>query len=213
VNKMISIKKVFKNNLLYLYLLFLFFLTGCSSNVISAADTPKRTYLLDIPLPSIPAANPEGKTLLVSIPKAASGFDTPAQLYMRHQNVLEYYSQTQWVGTPAQMLMPLLVLRLEATGHFAAVLSAATTPVAGELRLDTEIVRLYQDFLSEPSQVHLVLRVQLLDMAARQVVATKVLKVLKETQTTDAQGGMKATNEAVAGILNELVEFVVEQVK
>jgi len=205
--------KQFQTGIIYggFVLFFLFLFSGCS--VMSVADTPKRTYLLDIPLPPIPPANPNGKTLLVSIPKAASGFDTPAQLYIRHQNVLEYYSKSQWVDTPARMLLPLLVLRLEATGHFAAVLSAATSPVAGEIRLDTEIVRLYQDFLSEPSQVILMLRVQLLDMVARQVIATKVFKILSDAPTADAIGGMRATNEAVTRILNELAEFVVKQVE
>ncbi|RKZ38338.1 MAG: hypothetical protein DRQ49_14560 [Gammaproteobacteria bacterium] len=205
--------KQFQTGIIYssLVLFFLFLFSGCSG--ISVADTPKRTYLLDIPLPPIPPVNPNGKTLLVSIPNAAPGFDTPAQLYIRHQNVLEYYSKSQWVDTPARMLLPLLVLRIEATGHFAAILSAATSPVAGEIRLDTEIVRLYQDFLSEPSQVILMLRVQLLDMVARQVIATKVFKILSDAATTDAQGGMMATNEAVTRVLNEIAGFVVKQVE
>ncbi len=195
----------------YLWLFILFFFTGCS--VISSADTPKRTYLLDIPLQPIPPANPNGKTLLVSIPKAAPGFDSMAQIYIRHQSVLEHYSKSQWVDTPARMLLPLLVLRLESTGKFSAVLSAATSPVAGELRLDTEIIRLQQEFLSEPSQVRLILRAQLLDMVARQAVATQWFEIVKDTPSENAQGGVMATNDAVAQVLDELTAFIVKQVE
>ena len=127
--------------------------------------------------------------------------------------MLEHYSNSQWVDTPARMLLPLLVLRLESTGKFSAVLSAATSPVAGELRLDTEIIRLQQEFLSEPSQVRLILRAQLLDMVAREVVVTQLFEIVKDTPSENAQGGVVATNDAVAQVLDELTAFMVKQVK
>lgn len=184
-----------------------------ASSVPATANPFKRTYLLDVPLPTIPPANPRGKTLLVSMPKAAPGFDTPAQVYIRKPYQLEYYSKSQWVDTPARMLLPLLVHRLEATGQFQAVLSAATSPVASELRLETEIMRLQQEFLTEPSQVRLVLRAQLLDMEARKVLATRVFEIVGNALGENAEGGMLATNQAVALVLKELAAFVREQVK
>ncbi len=176
------------------------------------ADTFKRSYLLDIPLPTIPPANPTGKTLLVSMPKAAPGFDTPGQVYIRTAYQLEYYSKSQWVDTPARMLLPLLVHRLEVTGQFQAVLSATTSTIASDLRLDTEIVRLQQEFLTYPSQVRLVLRAQLLDMEARKVIATRVFEIVENALSENAEGGLLATNQAVARVLKDLAAFIVEQV-
>lgn len=182
------------------------FLIVC--NLPTVAQT--KTYLLDIPLPDIPFPNYAGRTLLVSMPKAAPGFDTSSLVYIHKSHVLEYYRKSQWIDTPARMLLPLLVLQLEATGKFRAVLSASTSPIACELRLDSEIVRLQQEFQTEPSIVRLVLRVQLLDMAVRRVVATKVFEIQKSTQSEDAEGGVIAANQAVKKVLNDLTAFVVK---
>jgi cholesterol transport system auxiliary component len=105
------------------------------------------------------------------------------------------------------------VHRLEVTGQFQAVLSATTSTIASDLRLDTEIVRLQQEFLTYPSQVRLVLRAQLLDMDARQVIATRVFEVVENALSENAEGGLLATNQAVARVLNDLAAFIVEQVK
>jgi cholesterol transport system auxiliary component len=190
---------------------FLLLLTAAS--VPATADTFKRTYLLDVPLPTIAPVNQTGKMLLVSMPKAAPGFNTPAQVYIRTPYQLEYYGKSQWVDTPARMLLPLLVLHLEATGQFKAVLSAMTSTFASELRLDTEIVRLQQEFLTYPSQVRIVLRAQLLDMEARQVLATRVFETTENARGENAEGGMLATNRAVARLLKKLTAFIVELVK
>lgn len=185
-------------------------LSGCS--VISAADSNiPQTYLLDIPLPTLSPPPIHGKTLLVAVPQAAAGFDTPRLAYIRTPYVLEYYTQSQWVDTPARLLLPLLVTHLEASGLFGAVLSAATSPVVGEWRLDTEIVRFQQEFLTEPSQIHLILRVQLLDMVARQVIATGILEIKENAPSEDAEGGVLAANQVVARALNEIVDFIKEQ--
>lgn len=194
-----------------LCLLILFWLSACSVISVADSDIP-RTYLLDIPLPAIPTTPPHGKTLLIAMPQAAPGFDTQGLAYVRSPYILEYYSKSQWIDTPARMLLPLLVHRLEASGLFGAILSAATSPVAGEWRLDTEIVRLQQEFLTEPSQVRLVLRVQLLDMAARQVIATQLFEILENSPSEDAEGGVFAANQAIARVLNEIIAFIEKQI-
>ncbi len=196
-----------------------------AANVAFADDANKRIYLFDvIPLFDIPASNPTGKTILVSIPKAAPGFDSAAMLYIcdnsRNRRCgksskyeLKAYANTQWIDTPAQMLLPLLVHRLEATGLFGAVLSAATSPIVGELRLETEIIRLLQEFRTYPSQIRFVLRVQLLNMVNRQVIATRVFEVLENSSDENARGGMEATNRAVEQLLKELAKFLEKQLK
>jgi cholesterol transport system auxiliary component len=189
--------------------LFVFiFLISCHFSAV--AET--KTYLLDIPLPEIPSPNPMGRTLLISMPKAAPGFDTSSLVYIHKSHILEYYKKSQWIDTPARMLLPLLVLQLEATGKFKAVLSASTSPIACELRLETEIVRLQQEFQTEPSLVRLVLRTQLLDMAVRRVVATQVFEIEKSTQSEDAEGGVIAANQAVKKALTDLAAFIVKHV-
>jgi ABC-type uncharacterized transport system auxiliary subunit len=55
-----------------------------------------------------------------------------------------------------------IVSALESSGTFRAVILAPTA-AAGDLRLDTEILRLQQDFASQPSRVRFTLRAYLVD--------------------------------------------------
>lgn len=191
-------------------LFVLLLLLACSVPEAAAIDS---FYLLDVRWPKRPseakAQEAKDRTLLVSMPKAAPGFDTSALIYTRGGHEISHYRESRWVDTPARMLLPLLVLHLEATAKFK-VLSAATSPIACELRLDTEIVRLQQEFMEEPSQVRLVLRAQLLNMKKRQVVATEVFEIEKDAPHENAKGGVSATNEAFKQVLKDLVKFVVK---
>ncbi len=170
-----------------------------------------KIFLFNVPLKSIPAKMQGNKMLLVSIPKAAPGFDTSALIYTNDGYEIKQHDDVQWVDTPARMLLPLLVHYLETSGKFKAVLSAATAPIACELRLDTEILRLQQEFFTEPSQVRLVLRAQLFDMTSRQVKATQVFEIIENAVSKDAEGSIFATNEAIGILLNKMVKFVVNQ--
>jgi cholesterol transport system auxiliary component len=181
-------------------------LTSCS--VLSSAEDIPRTYLLDIPTTSQPQLPKiQGKTLLVSMPQAVSGFNTANMVYLREPYLLEYYSKSHWIDTPARMLLPILVRKLEFSGQFASVLSVTTAPVIGDLRLDTEIIKLQQEFFVKPSRVSFTLRAQLLDIPARKVTATQVFKITEESKSDDAVGGMGATNRAVEKFLEQLIEF------
>jgi len=194
-----------RDNLILLLLLVL----------ISIPTTSNATkfYILDIPwqeMMILPNNVATKNILLVSIPTSAPGFDKRALVYFNQQYEVKYHEKAQWVDTPARMLLPLLIHKLELTGQFKAVLSASTSPISASLRLDTEIVRLQQEFFTEPSQVNLVLRAQLLDMDAHKVLATRVFEIIENARSEDAEGGMLATNRAVARLLKALTKFVTE---
>jgi cholesterol transport system auxiliary component len=193
--------------------LFKIVLLLCLLISIPTTSNATKFYLLDIPWQEViilPNNTVAKKNLLVSIPTAAPGFNKRALVYFDQQYEVKYHQKAQWVDTPSRMLLPLLVHHLELTGKFKAVLSASTSPIAASLRLDTEIVRLQQEFFTEPSQVHLVLRAQLLDMDARQVLATRVFEITENARSEDAEGGMLATNRAVARLLKSITRFVEE---
>ncbi|WP_353573114.1 ABC-type transport auxiliary lipoprotein family protein [Candidatus Albibeggiatoa sp. nov. BB20] len=182
-------------------------LTSCS---FLAADTAPKHYFIAIDPVSLPANKVDGKTILISIPQATPGFDTQQMVYVKTPYVLEHYRDNLWVDNPSRLLLPLIVQSLEATGKFGAVLSATSSPILGELRLDTEIIRLQQEFLESPSRVRFTLRVQLLDMAQRAILDTSVFDVTEIAPSEDAEGGVIASNRAVQVVLEQLAEFVVK---
>ena len=118
----------------------------------------------------MPTAPTASLTLVVNPVRAASGFDSQRIIYMREPYKLECFARSEWMDTPARMLGPLLVASVAQTGAFKAVV---LTPglASGGLRMDTEIIRLQQEFHTSPSSVRFTLRAYLVDEKTRRVAA------------------------------------------
>jgi len=189
-------------------------LGGCATSLLPQAPPPPALFVLDDARPApVQPARPAAAapTLIVSVPRAAAGFDTRHIVYLRRAHEIEFFAHSQWVDTPAQMLTPLVTRAVEYSGAFKAVLSAPTTAL-GELRLDTEIVRLQQEFTEVPSRVRLTLRAVLLDTATRRVVALREFDASVPAASDDPAGGVAAARLAVQRVLGELAAFCAEAV-
>lgn len=145
-------------------------------------------------------------TLLVSKPTARPGFDGTGMVYIQKPHELNYFAKNQWVDSPAKMLAPLLVQSLERRSHFRAVIQNSGSATA-DVRLDTEIIRIQQVFLTQPSTLQLTIRVQLIDIPGKKVLATKEFDVSENASSEDAYGGVIAANLAVKNLLNQIAEF------
>jgi len=144
--------------------------------------------------------------LEVSAPRARAGFDTPLMAYVERPNALEYFARNRWADTPARMLAPLLAQSLERSGGFRAVVQAPGGAIAA-LRLDTELVRLQQDFGVRPSRVRLTLRAQLIEVAAGRVLASEEFDESEAAPSDDPYGGVIAANRALERLLGRLGDF------
>jgi len=188
-------------------------LAGCSGTLLPKPPQPPLRYTLDEGLPLEPAGAPEAgaPVLLVSQPRAAPGCDSTRMVYMRRAAQLEAYANAEWVDTPAQMLAPLMVASLQRGTAFAAVLLAPAVAVAG-LRLDTELLRLQQDFGSAPSLLRLSLRAVLIDNGTRKVLAWQAFDMAVPAVSEDSAGGVAAARAATRQMLLALRAFCFSQV-
>jgi cholesterol transport system auxiliary component len=191
-----------------LAVLVLMLAAGCSLLRPAPMDQPT-LHLLDA-RPAVSTAARRDVVLAVAMPAAAAGYDSPAMLYVQRDHALERYATHRWADAPARLLGPLLVHTLDDTGAFRAVVSTGGSAPA-DLRLDTEIVRLHQNFIERPSRVELTLRVQLVDIAARRVLAARYLEQVRSAPSDDAAGGVAAANSALAQALAQLAAWCVEQ--
>jgi len=148
-------------------------------------------------------------TLIISPPHAAAGYDSKHIIYVRELNKLDYFAHSDWVEPPARMLAPLLVAALESSGAFGAVVLTPSTAV-GELRLDTEIIRLQQDFRTQPSTVRFTLRATLIDEGSRRVVASREFDNRVVAVSENPYGGVIASSRAVQITLEQLADFCAE---
>lgn len=177
------------------------------------ASAPSAFYALEYaqsagPL-TVPSPGKGAPTLLISPVRAVSGFDSQRIIYTREDHKREYFAHNEWVDTAPRMLGPLLVTAIEHAGTFRAVVLAPAS-ASGELRLDTEIVRLQQEFQTRPSRVHFTLRAYLIDEKTRRVLAWHEFDELAEATSDDPRGGVMAANAVVKSVLDALAQFLAQ---
>ena len=169
---------------------------------------PPQAYLLEGGAFSPPPARrPSGKTLLVTVPKAAPGFDSNRIAYTKGPPKLDYYNGSIWSDTPAKMLLPILVRAFESTGALKAVIAPPALALAN-LRVDVDGIRLQQEFMTQPSWVRLTARIKVIDMKSGHVLATQVFEAMEPAPSEDAGGAARATNAVVQKMLGQMVSFV-----
>lgn len=101
------------------------------------------------------------------------------------------------------------ILSAENHAAFGAVVGASGS-AWGELRLDTELVRLQHDFQARPSQVVLTLRATLTQDKARRVLAVRQFEARVPSASEDPRGGVQAANLALQQVLTDLSTFLSE---
>lgn len=168
---------------------------------------PPQAYLLEGgAFPPASARRPSGKTLLVTAPKAAPGFDSNRIAYTKEPPKLDYYNNHVWSDTPAKMLLPILVRAFESTRAFKAVISPPASALAN-WRVDVDVIRLQQEFMTQPSRVRLAARIKVVDMRNGHVLATQVFEAVEPAPSEDAGGAARAANAAVQKVLGQMIAF------
>jgi len=186
-------------------------LAVCACGTLRPAATPNAAfYSLEGTRGAAPVAAPAAApTLIINPPHAAAGFDSPRIIYVRETHKLEYFAHSEWIDPPTRMLAPLLVAAVENTGVFRAVVLTPSS-AAGDLRLDTEIIRLQHEFGTQPSRVRFTLRAYLVDDKTRRVLAWREFDAAVPAASEDPYGGVVAANRAVQTVLENLAAFCAE---
>lgn len=184
---------------------------GACSALRPAATPPPAFYSLDSAKSARPvsSATATAPTLIISPPRAAAGFDSQRIVYVREPHKLDYFAHSEWVDPPARMLGPLMVTEIQNSGAFHAVVLMPGA-AAGDLRLDTEIVRLQHEFLGSPSRVRFTLRATLVADRTRRVLAWREFDGYAAATSEDPYGGVEAANRIVQTVLEQLSDFCAE---
>ncbi len=174
---------------------------GCESIV--PREQPVTTYELAPRLPDVKhTARP--LSIYVASPRSSAVYGSSRIAYVKRPYEVNYYALNEWAAEPARLLEPLLVASLEASNLFESVTSGATSPPT-ELRLDTQIVTLRQEFDANSSKTRVVIRAEVVDTVSRRVVLSRRLEAFEPATTPDAYGGVGAANRALERLLAEIV--------
>jgi len=173
-------------------------------------ESAKRTYLLQGTKTLHERSRADRQPCLnlrVSMPASAPGFGSTRMAYTDQPSRLAYFAYHEWVDTPARMLAAMLERRLDAGGMFRAVLTGSSD-IRTDLRLDSEIITLRQDFNEDDSTVMLDIKVGLVDVSSRLLLASKSFRYEEPADTANAEGGVAAANRAADRFLSDLTDFV-----
>ena len=184
-------------------------LAGCLS--VPREDRPIHTFILSPDSSAggavISEVKPGAGTLVVNVPVAQPGFDTPRMAYRQRPYEVSYYANHQWAEPPATMLIPLLVQALEQTGYWRAI-APMPTSVRGDHRIEIDQLMLLQDFLQQPSHVRVALRVQVIKLPEYQVLGTRLFEGGEVAPSDDAYGGAVAANRAADKLSREVAVWI-----
>lgn len=154
-----------------------------------------------LPDPGAGAGSP-APTLLVLDTTTGGFYDTDQLIFSRTAGTRGQYQFARWTERPGKRFADLMRARLDRQGGWQV--SAAGGHVRGDVLLDTELVEFYHDAASEPGQVRLVLRAELVDLKQRRLLGRRVFEQRVPLTRYDASGAAQASNLAVSRTLDDL---------
>jgi cholesterol transport system auxiliary component len=181
---------------------------GCSVFAPVRIDTT--SYVLDkVPAGSNATAAAGSPVLSVPMPEAAPLYATRQMAYSTEPHQIGHFNESEWALPPAQMVHPLLVETLRATGRFTVVDPAA--PIRGGFALRTEVLEVLQDFTVEPALFRLRMRVSLERGTDHGLVGARELSATEPLRENTARAGVAAGNQAIEKLLRDIAAFAVEK--
>ncbi|MHB1062601.1 MAG: ABC-type transport auxiliary lipoprotein family protein [Thiobacillus sp.] len=179
-------------------------LTGCI-NLGEKTKIPAVVYyVLNDPVPATDPAplRADAQTLLVLDTTTGSFYDTDQLVFSSSAGTRGQYQFARWTERPGKRFADLMRTRLDRQGAWNV--SAAGGYVRGDMLLDTELVEFYHDAASEPGQMRLVLRAELVDLKQRALLGRRMFEQQVPLTTYDAAGAAQAANLAVSRVLDAL---------
>lgn len=188
-------------------------LAGCAQ--LSSRQTFAKHYTLTGPArPSAPAASatPARNTALqvasIEVAPWLQGTGLYYRLAYRHDDRIATYAQSDWVSPPARLLEQRIQNAIAADGGWRVVTGPAN-PAHADFSLHIRLDDFSQVFES-PQQSHATLdaTATLVDNRSGEAVAQKYFQVETEAPSADAEGGVKALNQAASQFTFELEEWL-----
>ena len=173
--------------------------------------TPSTSYTIATwPAKNVnPKKGISNKTLLITMPTAAPGYQSSKMIYVMVPYQLKAFSDHRWVAPPADLLMPIMANKLRTAGYFKAVV---TSPFSGTAtyQLNTQLLTLQQEFLKPESCVRVRIEFTLVSVATGEVIANRVFEATVWAPENNPYSGVLAANVAINQVLDQMTTFVVK---
>lgn len=190
-----------------LTILLMLNLTACTSIKLPLTEKYQLTQFSN----KVYTTNRWTKSLFVSPPEALRGYDSIKMHYSTQAFEVKSFAHHAWLGSPAQMIHPLLTQSIQKSGYFKAVTSGIYSDKT-DYRLDSQLLMLQQNFITQPSILFMVIKVVLNDTKNNTVLASKILQYKIPCPADTPYGGVLAANKAVRQFTQDTVKFIAENI-
>jgi cholesterol transport system auxiliary component len=183
-------------------------LTGCL-NLGDASKAPAVVYYVlsdAAPAAIAPPSPATAPTLRVLDTTTGNFYDTDQLVFSRSPDTRGLYQFARWTERPGKRFAELMRARLDHQGAWNV--SASGGYVRDDLVLDTKLVEFYHDAVSDPGQVRLVLRADLIDTRQRKLLGHRVFEQQVPLTRYDAAGAAQASSLAVSRVLDDLTVWL-----
>jgi len=189
-------------------------LTACSLPG-PAQQTEKQYFVLQDQGVSTPVPGAVSKpcfSLRITTPASAAGLNTTRMAYSTEPSRMDYFAYHEWIAPPAKMIASLMETRLQAAGLFSAVM-VGSPDVRTDLRLDSEVQVLQQDFSSKGDTLNLTIRVNLVEVKTRTLLGARTFSYREAADAENAEAGVAAANRAVNRFMADLEIYLREIIR
>jgi len=194
-------------SLALLPMMFCWSLVGCRLSLTNDVEPTKYYVLKSITRESAYQGSPKGEKILIR--------DTTTSALIKSQRILvsdeplrrASYQYAFWGETPPQAFQNLLQQELEQANLFSSVAKEAAGALA-PLQLNTEILDFYHNAAKSPGAVEVKVRVELLDLKTREIIAARVFSSQSPVSSYDAVGAVDAFSIGVSQVLTEIIAWL-----
>ena len=182
----------------------LIFLSACSSKT-----TTLHIYTLNpsIDIHKHPNASYSSHSVKVAYPSSIKGIISKRMTYTYDDLEEGTYVNAQWSTSSSKLLMNSFIRVLEKSGVFKATLEY-TSLAHTDYLLESEVYEFYHKVRKDLSVAVVSIRFNLIHTQSNTLIKSRKFSYQIPTQTTDAQGYVKATNRAVEKISQDLVQWL-----
>jgi ABC-type uncharacterized transport system auxiliary subunit len=186
------------------------FQAGCGP-ILGQPEPERIFYVLEVPAckpaeAGVASTLPE---LLVADPLASTLVNSQRILFGRNDGTRGSYQLAAWTEPPPRRFALLMIDRLGCSGLFSAVTRKSTLTGARFL-LNSEIIDLYHDISVTPGEARVAVRMELVDLVGRKIVADRTFERKVPVASFDANGAIDAMRDATARVLDDTAAWLVE---
>ncbi len=176
-------------------------------NFVKKNDQDIKHYEISVPENLKKKNNPTGPSIVIYPIKTSAVYNSPRIAYQLQKYDISYYAQNEWADTPGQLLLPVFLASMESSGLFHSTISISSSAIS-DLALDVELQKLIHEYDENDSKVRMIVRMQLIDLKRRNILASETLDLLEPAPSNDPLGAVKGTNQLVNQLIQASQSFV-----